>query len=657
MKRTVTWVVGLVALGLTFVGTAHAIPSRYANDVFWARQCPAGTVITLDGVLDEPAWASAETKTIYYAKNNADPGSGWQEEGGHLARDSTKAVLKFLVVGNQLYMGLTVPDSSVGGGTDFNKFDGLLMSIKNHLAQGFPKPPGEILYSWWQDSCDVNASSPGEPPTARGAFHGNVGEDGRLTYCDPRSAAAKAAWDAACKVHGLSNSDAVPDTGYTMELRFNLDSLGYNVTQAQGDVIEFNISVYDCDWNWPINLTRFASNRAWWESPWGRDMWYDQVQVWSKPSVTLTSGSLPSVPEDMDLHTVGAAPVITFDGRLNEAVWSQCDSLRITYSDPSVNGATADALRASYPSVMKYRSGQYQAPLGSNGGTNTVFDPGDMTVHWFFYGDSLYLGFDVRDQCVQSVNLTDRWDGVVTTLVDRGIRGNDRNLKARNLTFHIGPGGTGVAEDYLLTMRDSLAAAKFALALKPNTTVDTTCSDTDEGYTAEMRIDLTKLGYPHGLGDGILWAGFTLYDGDSFIPPTLNYATRTWFAREGQALSGTDNCCPAYVYMNASPTAVPIAGGGAGGLFAIHGNAPNPFRSSTIIQYALDRPAELTLEVYDLNGRKVATRSLGLRTEPIGHYAFSGNLKPGLYLYRLKAFDRALRSTRTSSAGKMMVLR
>lgn len=647
MKRTVLCVVGLMCAGLVIHRPAAAFPPR--TDAIWARQAPAGTVITLDGVLNEPAWASAESKTIYYAKNNGDPGSGWQEEGGHVAKDSTKAVVKFLTVGNQLYMALTVPDSSIGGGKDFNRFDGVLMSLKDHLSLGAPKPPTEFFYSWWYpDSCDANPAAPGKMPDFHGRF-GNAGAGtGRPTFCDPRTPGMIAAWDAGTKVHGLTNDDTTPDTSWVVEMRFSLDSLGYDVTKPEGDVVEFNITIYDCDWYWPLNLARFASNRSWWQSPWGLDMWYNQVQIWSKPAVNLTSGPPPTVIEEYDLHTIASQPNITFDGHLNEPIWSQVDSVRVTYGD--------DALRASYPSVVKFRSGQYQPAVNGNGGTADVLDPGDMTVHWFFKADSLFLGFDVRDQYVQYVNLTDRWDGVVTTLDDRVTRGRDRNLQARNITFHVGPGGTGVAEDYLLSLRDTLNGATFALALKPNTTVDTTGDNVDEGYQAELKIDLTKIGYPHGLGDHILWAGFDLYDGDSFSPVTFSYGTRTWWGREGQAQTANDLCCPVMVYMNPTTVDVPIAGG-VGADFAIRGNSPNPFRAATLIDYDLDRPAELTLEVFDLGGRRVATRTLGLQTARHGRYAFTDPaLKTGLYLYRLKAIDRTLRTSRTSGAVKMMVL-
>ena len=191
-------------------------------EVLWARQAP-GAVITLDGVLDEPAWAGAEHKIVRYGINNGNPGSGFKEEAGKLAKDSTYADLSFLVVGNQLYLSVVVRDSSVGGGNTFNRFDGILMSIKDHTSLGAPKPPAEYLYSWWYpDTCDATPSAVGRLPHFLGKFGY---PDSGFTQCDPRSAAKIAAWNGATRMQGISNSDAAVDTGYTMEMRFDLSSL------------------------------------------------------------------------------------------------------------------------------------------------------------------------------------------------------------------------------------------------------------------------------------------------------------------------------------------------------------------------------------------------------------------------------------------------
>jgi putative hemolysin len=56
-------------------------------------------------------------------------------------------------------------------------------------------------------------------------------------------------------------------------------------------------------------------------------------------------------------------------------------------------------------------------------------------------------------------------------------------------------------------------------------------------------------------------------------------------------------------------------GAGSAHRLALHGNAPNPFGSSTVIRYELPGPAPVTLTIYDASGRRV--RGL-LRNEPGG---------------------------------------
>ena len=635
-----------VGVATLCAASAHAQPSRYGVDAIWARQAPAAT-ITLDGNLNEAAWAQAESKLIRYnyfaGDQNGIPGSGYQEEGGKLTKDSTYATVKFLVIGNKLYMGAVMRDSSVGGGPDFNRFDGLLMSIKDHSnLANHPAPPTEYFYSWWYpDTCDHAASAVDKQPD----FHGRWGN---RTPCTARPQWMKDNWDAVTVVHGHANSDTLADTDWTVEMVFNLDSLGYNMTRPEGDVVEFNISIYDCDWYWPFNIFRMSSNRTWWQSPWGNDKYYHQVQIWSRPTVTTSSGAVPAIAPEVTLRNGASFPTPVINGLLNDAVWAAAPSFDIRYGDA--------ALRNSYPSVMKWRQGEYQPSV--NGGQATVLDPGDATVKWFFKADTLYLGFDVRDQFVQYYSLFDRWDGFVVSIDDRAVRWRDRNLMGRNLAFQVGPTGQGIAAGYLIALRDTLHGAKFALALKPNTTVDTTGADLDEGYTAELAIDLTKLGYPPGRGDGLLFIGFDLLDGDSFIlDPTLSYATRTWFGREGGTAEQQD-CCLAWAYMDPAATVDAETAERPAVEFGVRGNYPNPARLTTMIRYALDAPAEVTLEVFDLQGRLVASRALGLHAPGPQQYAFTQpGLGTGVYLYRLKSVNPVTRATRTSGSGKMMFLK
>jgi len=234
-------IVSLAAVACLAAGRAFAAdPVR--EDVIWARSTN-GAPITLDGVLDEPAWAQAESRVVRYGRviNNGVPGSGSKEEGGLLTMDSTFATIKFLVVGNQLYMGAVVSDSSVGGGRDFNRFDGFLMALKDHSSLGHPAPPAEYLYSWWYAD-----SANGNPQPGYGTVGKSPGFGGRWAtppWGSARTAQQIAAWDARTRVRGVSNQDTIPsgasvaDTGYVVEMRFDLGVMGYDVTQPAGDIV------------------------------------------------------------------------------------------------------------------------------------------------------------------------------------------------------------------------------------------------------------------------------------------------------------------------------------------------------------------------------------------------------------------------------------
>jgi hypothetical protein len=67
-------------------------------------------------------------------------------------------------------------------------------------------------------------------------------------------------------------------------------------------------------------------------------------------------------------------------------------------------------------------------------------------------------------------------------------------------------------------------------------------------------------------------------------------------------------------------------------------NYPNPFNSNTAICFALSEPADISLSIFDLQGRKLLNLADG-KYQP-GEYALiwpSGNLSSGIYIYRLTA--------------------
>ncbi len=70
----------------------------------------------------------------------------------------------------------------------------------------------------------------------------------------------------------------------------------------------------------------------------------------------------------------------------------------------------------------------------------------------------------------------------------------------------------------------------------------------------------------------------------------------------------------------------------------LHQNYPNPFNPSTNIRYQVPSNSTVSLKVYDMLGREVATLLNG-KAQPAGEYEVTfntGNLSSGMYLYRLE---------------------
>jgi hypothetical protein len=630
MKRMITTILLIALCGyiLPVMGQATR------QDAIWARVAP-GPII-LDGVLNEPAWSQAETKVIDWATDNGIPGSGWKSESGWDPVDPTHATLKFLVVGNELYLGAVVQDRSIGGSEEFNRFDGILMALKDHANDFMPKPPAEYLYSWWHDE-NTDPQPPGQDP-------GFIGVWAELPHGSPRTPEQIANWDAVTVINGLSNDDATDDVGYTIEMRFNLTAMGYDVTQPEGAVIEWNISVYDTDWFWPIDIARFSSNRVWWQSPWGNDIWYNEVRVMVRPDVTVASGQVPLIQPEMTIPGLDESPVL--DGEVNDAIWS----------DPSIYqidiGWMDENLVATYDGVGPFRAGYFQPPV--HGDQAFVADPPDANVKFFTRDDTLFVGFDVNDLLVQYHPNFDRWDGFLLTINDRQELHSDNVLLGKRLAFQVGASdsnGAAVAQDDLLSLV-AAGRARVVTHMNPGTTVDT-LGVVDAGYTAEIAIDLTALGYPSGLGDRAFFFGVTMLDGDSFANPiTDSYGTRTWWYRQYE-----NDCCAAWAHLEHSMTPV-IDGGQRGTAYAFLRPSLNP-SSRPLISYSMPDQNLVTLEVYDVRGRLVIRRPLGLTVAGDSRVPMftQGEPAAGVYLFRLTIEDPQTGRLRDSLTGKMTLLK
>jgi hypothetical protein len=642
------------ALGAALPAAAQA-PRQ---DFIWARST-GGAPIALDGVLNEAAWSQADSVVIVFGQDTGIPGSGYFFESGIAPVDPTHATIRFLTVGNQLYMGAYVRDHSIGGSETFNRFDGLLMSIKDHATSTRPAPPAEYFYTWWYPEDPDAAIAPGAPIRFRGRWTGC--NDDPSNCPRPRTQAEVDAWNAVTTVAGIVNDDDNvdgnpaddDDWGYVVEMRFDLGVMGYDVTQLDGDVVEWNVSIYDCDWNWPFTPF-FSANRVWWQNPWGNDFWFHNVRVMGRPDVTVASGPAPALEPDVRIPAADNYPAPVMDGSLADAVWQDAPHFDIRYDDT--------ALRDSYPGQGPWRSGQYQIVVnGVNNPLPLILDPADCTVRWFHKGDRLYLGFDVRDQIVQYYSIDTRWDGFIVTLNDYAARSaSNHQLKAYRYSFQVGPTGQAAAQDELPPLIGQ-GGAQVALQLKSSSPLDTLDRTTsDVGYTAEMWFDLTKIGYPAGLGDGRLFIGIDHLDGDSFTNWPDSYSARVWWQREHAGGSGSDGGSkdgPAWGYLDPGLQVVAVDLPGESGRMALLGSRPNPFTDRTAVHFTLPTPSEVTLEVFDMLGRLVAARDYGRQPAGPSHVIFQAEgMKTGLYTYRLRVAGEGSGRT-TTMAGKMILVR
>ena len=614
-----------------------ALYAQYPDrqDVIWARTTTEP--IALDGVLNEAAWSSAETLHLNYGQPGKLPTSGWKPEFQVAAiTDPTHATVKFLVSGNQLYLGFTIPDSSVGGSIDWARWDGILMSIRYKMSTNRPIPTVEFFYTYWYVNVPQYAVL-GAPPRFLGNRYGNFTDT-------TRTPAQIVVWDAKTVVNGGQSNDAGRDQNWVVEMRIAMDSLGYNLARPEGDIIMLNFSIWDCDYLYEGVPSRISTTRTHFQSVFN-EVANNVSRIYTRPDINLTS-TLPVIQPDIILQNGSTYPAPVIDGLISDVVWNSVNSFEIAWGDQNI--------RNSYPGVGPFQSGESQQLLAGQTTKPPVIDASYGKFKMFFRENFLYLSADINDQIVQGTGTYDEVDGIGLMIGDRNTVNADNNMEVRLLRVNFAADSTPKAYDYMMQMLDS-TNSQFAFKLKGSTTVSNN-NDIDEGFTVEMKIDLMDLlGYPADLGDKLIFLGVCLYDGDSFEDPLNNYGTRTWWFRQhagGPALAWGVMDINSIVDVNDNSDLLNPNS------LELFGNYPNPFNPYTTIKYSVPVSGNANLSIYNALGQEVISRNLFAASAGAQEYRINlSSLTSGVYFYKISMADPNSSKAFESNIGKMILMK
>ena len=130
-----------------------------------------------------------------------------------------------------------------------------------------------------------------------------------------------------------------------------------------------------------------------------------------------------------------------------------------------------------------------------------------------------------------------------------------------------------------------------------------------------------------------------LGNGSELVPNALVSFTRQ---STGHIFSGYTNSQGVYS-IHISSTGIDDNNNNEPGHFKLLQNYPNPFNPSTVIGYELTKPANITIEIYNVLGQKIKTLLEGYQTVLSGQVIWNAStdirhgVTAGIYIYSLKA--------------------
>lgn len=184
-----------------------------------------------------------------------------------------------------------------------------------------------------------------------------------------------------------------------------------------------------------------------------------------------------------------------------------------------------------------------------------------------------------------------------------------------------------------------------------NTTSATLAATVDDGGTGNSNVSNAEWSFgasPAAAGSGTAMTG-TFGTPSVAVSATISAGTvpagsQTFWVR-GRDDAGNWGSASSLVIVVNGNVGTDVAIGSAPARFALEKNWPNPFNPTTQIRYALPRPSDVELVVYNASGERVRTLVSGFEAAGFKSVNWDGkndagkSVTSGVYMYRLSADD------------------
>jgi len=363
----------------------------------------------------------------------------------------------------------------------------------------------------------------------------------------------------------IVNDTTAADSGYTAEMVIHLDMLGYTDPNVE---IPININIFDPD-GYVDDMDPYGGvgsyHKMWWGSEWGCDR---LIKLADPPRKTAYATNAD----------------ITLDGQLNEDFWTGAESVVVGKGS-------------------LYSTGGWYMQWGNP--LNAYTDQSMATVKFRHKGTDLYIGVESNDASVCKWSPGWEADGLFLYMTNKGMipsPGERMEIKAMYFSGVEGEGASFEVNGNVPT------GAAEGVSYEPSGTVThTETNGPDAGYSIEVVIHTADFGY--SVGDTVLLS-ICMWDldyasEDAYDPDSSDYAPNWW------GTQWADSNFEKY-YMYRGVVLSPDLGVDDGKLpiaeqFSLYQNYPNPFNPSTEIAFTVPVAGYVTLDIYDILGRKVAT--------------------------------------------------